>query len=216
MFNHDVCCTYTVNTNTYSSRKAHSHEPAVALPYLSKTMIGSRYAAVLFALHCDLRYCMILQPSTVVCVYVWYVCMYMHACMCTYVCLYACASTHVCVRVYLRRHVHTTCAFRTTATILRSVCKRQFWASVPMGPPDKILASDTARPCVCVRLYGVREISCDTSACAQGLTEAFNKDTFPMKMNLGAGAYRDGEGKVRNIDDVGELVTCCRLCSPLC
>lgn len=36
-----------------------------------------------------------------------------------------------------------------------------------MGPPDAIL----------------------------GVTEAFKKDTNPKKMNLGVGAYRDGDGK---------------------
>jgi hypothetical protein len=30
-----------------------------------------------------------------------------------------------------------------------------------------------------------------------GLNDAFNKDTFPQKMNLGVGAYRDDNGKVR-------------------
>jgi hypothetical protein len=30
-----------------------------------------------------------------------------------------------------------------------------------------------------------------------GLNDAFNKDTFDKKMNLGVGAYRDDNGKVR-------------------
>eukprot|EP01121_Diplochlamys_sp_Union-15-3_P010518 TRINITY_DN2959_c0_g1_i1.p1 TRINITY_DN2959_c0_g1~~TRINITY_DN2959_c0_g1_i1.p1 ORF type:complete len:432 (-),score=88.35 TRINITY_DN2959_c0_g1_i1:51-1346(-) len=42
-----------------------------------------------------------------------------------------------------------------------------FWSHVEMGPPDPIL----------------------------GVTEAFNKDTNPKKINLGVGAYRDDEGK---------------------
>ncbi|KAL1922646.1 uncharacterized protein VTP21DRAFT_10185 [Calcarisporiella thermophila] len=41
------------------------------------------------------------------------------------------------------------------------------WANVPQGPPDPIL----------------------------GITEAFNRDTDPRKMNLGVGAYRDDNGK---------------------
>lgn len=42
---------------------------------------------------------------------------------------------------------------------------------IPMGPADPIL----------------------------GLTERFNKDTFPKKVSLGVGAYRDDTGKVRII-----------------
>jgi aspartate aminotransferase len=41
------------------------------------------------------------------------------------------------------------------------------WSAVPLGPPDAIL----------------------------GITEAFKADKFPQKINLGVGAYRDGEGK---------------------
>lgn len=44
---------------------------------------------------------------------------------------------------------------------------RSFFAKVPMGPPDAIL----------------------------GITEAFKADTFPQKINLGVGAYRDDNGK---------------------
>lgn len=41
------------------------------------------------------------------------------------------------------------------------------WANVPQGPPDAIL----------------------------GITEAFKADSFPTKINLGVGAYRDDQGK---------------------
>ncbi|KAI4148577.1 MAG: hypothetical protein LQ340_005042 [Diploschistes diacapsis] len=41
------------------------------------------------------------------------------------------------------------------------------WANVPQGPPDAIL----------------------------GITEAFKADSFPEKINLGVGAYRDDKGK---------------------
>lgn len=41
------------------------------------------------------------------------------------------------------------------------------WANTPAGPPDPIL----------------------------GVTEAFKRDTDPRKINLGVGAYRDGDGK---------------------
>ena len=43
------------------------------------------------------------------------------------------------------------------------------WASVAAGPPDAIL----------------------------GVTEAFKRDTDKRKINLGVGAYRDENGKVR-------------------
>ncbi|CAD5205734.1 unnamed protein product [Bursaphelenchus okinawaensis] len=42
-----------------------------------------------------------------------------------------------------------------------------WWGNVEMGPPDAIL----------------------------GVTEAFKRDTNPKKINLGVGAYRDGNGK---------------------
>ena len=41
------------------------------------------------------------------------------------------------------------------------------WSSITLAPPDKIL----------------------------GLTEAFKNDTFPKKVSLGVGAYRDNDGK---------------------
>jgi len=42
-----------------------------------------------------------------------------------------------------------------------------WWSNVEMGPPDPIL----------------------------GVTEAFKRDDNPKKINLGAGAYRDDQGK---------------------
>lgn len=55
------------------------------------------------------------------------------------------------------------------------LCKQQknsrlmssWWSNVPQGPPDAIL----------------------------GVTEAFKRDQNPQKINLGVGAYRDGNGK---------------------
>ena len=47
------------------------------------------------------------------------------------------------------------------------ILTRQFWNHVPMGPPDPII----------------------------GVTEAFNRDENPNKMNVGVGAYRDDNGK---------------------
>ena len=42
-----------------------------------------------------------------------------------------------------------------------------YWNQVPMGPPDPII----------------------------GLNEAYAKDDFPQKVNIGVGAYRDDNGK---------------------
>lgn len=50
------------------------------------------------------------------------------------------------------------------------------WAGVPSGPPDPIL----------------------------GVTEAFKRDTDPRKINLGVGAYRDGNGKPFVLSSVRE------------
>lgn len=52
-------------------------------------------------------------------------------------------------------------------TQLSSVRLSSFWSHVEQGPPDAIL----------------------------GITEAFKRDTNPNKINLGAGAYRDDNGK---------------------
>jgi len=68
------------------------------------------------------------------------------------------------------------------ARSLMAIQNRQkgWWSNVEMGPPDAIL----------------------------GVSEAFKKDSNPNKINLGVGAYRDGEGKpyvlpvVRKADDL--------------
>lgn len=52
------------------------------------------------------------------------------------------------------------------ASIASSSMFKSTWAGVPQGPPDAIL----------------------------GITESFKKDTFPQKINLGVGAYRDDAG----------------------
>ena len=50
---------------------------------------------------------------------------------------------------------------------LAAIANKSTWANVEQGPPDAIL----------------------------GITEAFKKDTFEQKINLGVGAYRDDAGK---------------------
>lgn len=52
-------------------------------------------------------------------------------------------------------------------TRMTMVAYKSTWADVKMGPPDAIL----------------------------GITEAFKKDSFDLKINLGVGAYRDDNGK---------------------
>ncbi|KAF6020525.1 hypothetical protein EB796_021160 [Bugula neritina] len=59
-------------------------------------------------------------------------------------------------------------AFAANYVALQAQCRnKSWWGNVEMGPPDAIL----------------------------GVTEAYKKDTNPNKINLGVGAYRDGEGK---------------------
>ncbi|CDO52367.1 hypothetical protein DV113_000779 [Geotrichum candidum] len=53
-----------------------------------------------------------------------------------------------------------------TPRLAFSVANKSTWANVPQGPPDAIL----------------------------GITEAFKKDPFEKKINLGVGAYRDDAG----------------------
>lgn len=53
------------------------------------------------------------------------------------------------------------------ARLAAVIANKSTWAGVPQGPPDAIL----------------------------GITEAFKKDSFEQKINLGVGAYRDDAGK---------------------
>jgi len=56
---------------------------------------------------------------------------------------------------------------RTLAPMGKALRSVSTWSNVPAGPPDPIL----------------------------GVTEAFKADKDPKKINLGVGAYRDGDGK---------------------
>lgn len=49
----------------------------------------------------------------------------------------------------------------------KNILYSSWWSHVEMGPPDAIL----------------------------GITEAYKRDQNPKKINLGAGAYRDDNGK---------------------
>lgn len=65
---------------------------------------------------------------------------------------------------------------RPLLSIPRAVRFESVWAGVQAGPPDPIL----------------------------GVTEAFKRDTDPRKINLGVGAYRDGNGKPYVLPSVHE------------
>ncbi|KAJ7038141.1 glutamic oxaloacetic transaminase AAT1 [Mycena alexandri] len=68
----------------------------------------------------------------------------------------------------------TTLARRTAGAGVGALRSISAWSSVPAGPPDPIL----------------------------GVTEAFKADKDPRKINLGVGAYRDGQGKPYVLDCV--------------
>ena len=68
----------------------------------------------------------------------------------------------------LSREVPNQREFNSSTLPHTSVCRAaSYWADVAMGPPDAIL----------------------------GVTEAFKRDSSPVKMNLGVGAYRDDAGQ---------------------
>ena len=77
----------------------------------------------------------------------------------------------------LRSAFHTGVARPLLSTRPRvSLALASTWANVPAGPPDPIL----------------------------GVTEAFKRDQDPRKVNLGVGAYRDGDGKPYVLPSVRE------------
>ncbi|KAF8642342.1 hypothetical protein AX16_009611 [Volvariella volvacea WC 439] len=61
----------------------------------------------------------------------------------------------------------TSITRRGVSSVSKSLRSVSTWSAVPQGPPDPIL----------------------------GVTEAFKADKDPRKINLGVGAYRDGQGK---------------------
>lgn len=65
---------------------------------------------------------------------------------------------------------------RPVFSVPRAVRFQSVWAGVQAGPPDPIL----------------------------GVTEAFKRDSDPRKINLGVGAYRDGQGKPYVLPSVRE------------
>lgn len=71
----------------------------------------------------------------------------------------------------------TTLTRRTAGAGVGALRSISAWSSVPAGPPDPIL----------------------------GVTEAFKADKDPRKINLGVGAYRDGQGKPYVLDCVKKV-----------
>ena len=70
------------------------------------------------------------------------------------------------------------------------------WSNVPAGPPDPILGMCHV---YCSRLPRMPRTLCCVGwliiTDSSGVTEAFKADKDPRKINLGVGAYRDGDGK---------------------
>jgi len=75
---------------------------------------------------------------------------------------------------------------RTLAPMGKVLRAVSTWSSVPAGPPDPIL----------------------------GVTEAFKADKDPRKINLGVGAYRDGDGKPYVLNSVKKAEDLIRASNP--
>lgn len=86
------------------------------------------------------------------------------------------------------------------------------WSNVPAGPPDPILG-------MC-HVYCSRPPQMPRTLCcagwliitdSSGVTEAFKADKDPRKINLGVGAYRDGDGKPYVLNSVKKVTSLCHL-----
>ncbi|KAH8988848.1 pyridoxal phosphate-dependent transferase [Lactarius akahatsu] len=75
---------------------------------------------------------------------------------------------------------------RTVASVRTALRTVSTWSNVPAGPPDPIL----------------------------GVTEAFKADKDPRKINLGVGAYRDGDGKPYVLNSVKKAEDFLRASNP--
>lgn len=99
---------------------------------------------------------------------------------------------------------------RTLAPIREVFRAASTWSNVPAGPPDPILGMFVfiARGhSECLGLYVGWLIITDLS----GVTEAFKADKDPRKINLGVGAYRDGDGKPYVLNSVKKVLSLCHL-----
>ncbi|KAH9082061.1 pyridoxal phosphate-dependent transferase [Lactarius deliciosus] len=75
---------------------------------------------------------------------------------------------------------------RTVTSVRMALRTVSTWSNVPAGPPDPIL----------------------------GVTEAFRADKDPRKINLGVGAYRDGDGKPYVLNSVKKAEDLLRASNP--
>lgn len=103
--------------------------------------------------------------------------------------------------------VTRTRTFVPMGRVLRGVST---WSHVPAGPPDPILGMFLlwfycARPLRV--LWTTYYIGWLTDTCLLGVTEAFKADKDPRKINLGVGAYRDGDGKPYVLNSVKKVVS---------
>jgi hypothetical protein len=80
------------------------------------------------------------------------------------------------------------------------------WSNVPAGPPDPILGTCHV---YCSRLPQMPRTLCCVGwliiTDSSGVTEAFKADKDPRKINLGVGAYRDGDGKPYVLNSVKKV-----------
>jgi aspartate aminotransferase len=93
--------------------------------------------------------------------------------------------------------------------VLRTVST---WSNVPAGPPDPILGEFPvyfSRPSRMPRILHC--IGWLTNMSSSGVTEAFKADKDPRKINLGVGAYRDGDGKPYVLNSVKKVTSLCHL-----
>jgi aspartate aminotransferase len=92
---------------------------------------------------------------------------------------------------------------RTLAPTKKVFRAASTWSNVPAGPPDPILGmfhaycSRPPRTLCCIGRLTITDSS--------GVTEAFKADKDPRKINLGVGAYRDGDGKPYVLNSVKKV-----------
>jgi aspartate aminotransferase len=97
---------------------------------------------------------------------------------------------------------------RTLAPMGKAFRAVSTWSNVPAGPPDPILGEfpvSFSRP-----FRMPRALCCAgwlTNMNSPGVTEAFKADKDPRKINLGVGAYRDGDGKPYVLNSVKKVAS---------
>jgi hypothetical protein len=101
---------------------------------------------------------------------------------------------------------------RTLAPMGKVLRAASTWSNVPAGPPDPILGEF---PVYFLRPFRMPRILCCVECLinmnSSGVTEAFKADKDPRKINLGVGAYRDGDGKPYVLNSVKKVTSLCHL-----